>query len=273
MRLKSAVGICLLMVLMVGAPALAQPAAQSPGPGLLPAGKWQVGVGTTWLSREYFQDTREYTHENGQRDSEVSHDPTIRDDYFSLVTLSYGLLSRLTLFAQAGMAQGGVMSENLTNGLFEAKLKPVFVWGLGARGLLWQDTRGLGLTAGLSYLRYDDRGIDHWHTSDGWTTESAGIAVDGKVDYWRVQADVTAHWRLGRFLPYLGVAYTHSELKDEDTWSTPAWSATYDFSTTNKDKWGLLGGVQVNLWRGLDLGVNFAYFMREEVGLSLSWRF
>lgn len=136
----------------------------------------------------------------------------IRDDYFTLTTLSYGLLSRLTLYAQAGVAQGGVMSENLSNDLFEAKLKPVFVCGLGARGLLWHDPNGLRLTDGLDYLRYDDRGIDHWHKGNGWSSDSAGMAVDGEVDYWRVQADLTAHWQLGRFLPYLGLVYVYSEL-------------------------------------------------------------
>ncbi len=273
MRLKPALRICLLLIMVLSFPVLTWAAAESPGPGMVPAGKWQVGLGGTWLSSERFQDTIEYNHENGERGSEPSHGLKIRDDYLYLVTLSYGLHSRLTLFAQAGLARGGVFSENLSNGLFEAKLKPVFVWGLGARGLLWQGPRGLGLTAGLSYLRYDDRGIDHWHKGDGWSSDSAGVGVDGEVDYWRVQADVQAHWRLGRFLPYLGLAYAHSELKDVDTWTQPDWTGTYDFSTSSENNWGLLGGVQFDLSYGLNLGLSFAYFMREEVGLSLSWQF
>lgn len=273
MRLKSVLIICVLMIGLAGIPSLAVASAPSPGPGMVAAGQWQVGLGATWLSQEKFQDTTEYSHEDGQRTSEPSRDVKMRDDYFSMVTLSYGVLSRLTLFAQAGVAAGGVMSESLSNGVFEAKLKPVFVWGVGARGLIWQDASGLGLTGGVNYLRYDDRGIDHWRTDDGWTTDGAGIGVDGEVDYWRVQADLTAHWRLGRFLPFLGVALAYSELKDVDTWSSPGWSATYDFSTKSENNIGLLGGVQVDLVHGLNLALNFALLVREEVGLSLNWRF
>lgn len=275
MRSKPAILTSLLLIILVCVPALAQTTAQSPGPGMVPAGQWQVSLSSTWLAHERFQDTTEFSKEDGETDSEASQSPKMRDDRMHLVTLSYGPHPRLTLFGQAGLAEGGVLSETLSNGLWEAKLKPVFIWGLGARGLVWQDSGGLGITAGLNYLRYDDRGIDHWHQgSTGWTTDSTGVGVDAEVDYWRVQADVLAHWRLGRFLPYLGLGYAYSELKDTDTWSRPdSSSSTYDLSTKGQDHWGLLGGVQAELCYGLSLGLNFAYLLREEVGLSLTWLF
>lgn len=62
-------------------------------------------------------------------------------------------------------------------------------------------------------------------------------------------------------------------MKDVDTWSTPCWSATYDFSTKGENNLGLLGGVRVDLSHGLNLALNFAYLVREEVGLSLGWQF
>jgi opacity protein-like surface antigen len=263
----------LLLVLGAGA-AWAQGGAQAPGPGMVPAGKWQVGLATTWLASERFQDTVEFYNENGTAGSEASTNLKIRDDRLHSATVSYGLLRRLTLQARAGVAEGGKVAETLSNGLWEAKLKPVFVWGLGARGLIWEHQNGLGLTAGLSYLRWDDRGIDSWHSANGWTTTQGNVGVDGKVDYWRLEASALAHWRLGRFLPFLGVGYAYAEIEDVDTWSRPngTWSR-YDFSSQSQDRWGLLGGVQAELVSGLSLGLNFAYFTREELSLSLTWDF
>ncbi|MBI5523066.1 MAG: hypothetical protein HY910_10585 [Desulfarculus sp.] len=266
--------VVMLLVLGAGA-ALAGQEAQAPGPGMLPAGKWQVGLASTWQISERFQDTIETSHESdGSSGSGDSRNLKIRDDRLHLASVSYGLHRRLTLTARAGLAEGGKIAETLSNGQWEAKLKPVFVWGLGARGLLWEHQNGLGLTAGLSYLRYDDRGIDYWHATDGWTTDQSHYGVDAKVDYWRVEANALAHWRLGRFLPFLGLGYAYSEIKDTDTWSRPdgTWSR-YEFESKNRDRWGLLGGLQAELCQGLSLGLNFAYFVREELGLSLTWDF
>ena len=262
------------LILLAGA-AGAEPAGQTPGPGMVPAGKWQLGLQGTWQASERFQDTMEYTHEQGTADAEDSRGIKLRDDRLYLATLSYGLHRRLTLQAQAGMAEGGVLQETLSNGQWEAKLKPVFVWGLGARGLLWEDASGLGLTAGLSYLRYDDRGIDHWRLdATGWTTDSGGVGVDGKMDYQRLEANALVHWRLGRFMPFLGLGYAYSELKDTDAWQRPnGVNSRYEFSTRNRDHWGLLGGVQAELCANLSLVLNLSCFDREEVGLSLMWQF
>ncbi|MBI4798125.1 MAG: hypothetical protein HY794_05210, partial [Desulfarculus sp.] len=131
MRMKSlAMFTVMLLVLGAGA-ALADQGPQAQGPGMVPAGKWQVGLASTWLSSERFQDTTEFSSENGTPGSEPSTNLKIRNDRLHLATVSYGLHRRLTLTARAGMAEGGLIAETLSNGLWEAKLKPVFVWGLG----------------------------------------------------------------------------------------------------------------------------------------------
>jgi opacity protein-like surface antigen len=263
-----------LVLVLAGGVAAAEERPQAAGPGMAPAGKLEVGLSTTWQAAERFQDTVEFSSENGERGSEASQSLKLRDDRLHLARVAYGLHRRLTLEARAGMAEGGTLAETLSNGQWEAKLKPVFVWGLGLRGLVWEHPNGLGLTAGLSYLRYDDRGIDHWHAASGWTTDQGNVGVDGKVDYWRLEANALAHWRLGRFTPFAGVGYAYAELKDTDTWNRPGGVvSTYDFSTKNQDRWGLLGGVQAELCANLSLGLNFAYFNREELGLSLNWSF
>ena len=132
-------------------------------PGMVPAGKWQVGLSTIWQATERFQDTAEFANFNNQDfGSEASTGLKLRDDRFHLATLAYGLHRCLTLMVRAGMAEGGTLSENLSNGQWDAKLNPVFVWSLGARSLLWEHPNGLGFTAGMAYLRYDNRGIDKW---------------------------------------------------------------------------------------------------------------
>lgn len=275
MHAKSLAILTGLLLAFSTAAALAGQDAPAQGPGMVPAGRWQVGLASTWQVSERFQDTIETNHESdGSSGGEDLRNLKIRDDRLHLASVSYGLHRRLTLTARAGLAEGGKIAETLSNGQWEAKLKPVFVWGLGARGLLWEHQSGLGLTAGLSYLRYDDRGIDHWHATSGWTTDQAHYGVDAKVDYWRLEASALAHWRLGRLLPFLGLGYAYSEIKDTDTWSRPdgTWSR-YEFDSKSQDRFGLLGGLQAELWKGLSLGLNFAYLAREELGLSLTWDF
>ncbi len=274
MRFKSLCVLLLIGLALIGGPAAAEQGPMPAGPGMAPAGKWQVGLSSTWQAAERFQDSLESTNYTHVLGSDPGSSIKLRDDRLHLASLFYGLHRRLTLEAQAGMAEGGVLAETLTSGQLEAKLKPVFVWGLGVKGLVWERPNGLGLTAGLSYLRYDDRGMDYWHSADGWTTDQGHVTVDGHVDYWRLEATALAHWRLGRFMPFLGMGYAYSELKSLDTWYNPDRTfSTYDFSTKNQDRWGLLGGVQAELCEGLSLGLNFAYFNREEVGLSLNWSF
>jgi hypothetical protein len=243
---------------------------------MAPAGQWRVELGTTWQVGERFQDTVEFTNDGGiDFGSESATSLKMNDDRLHLASVAYGLHRRLTLLVQVGMAEGGTIAETLSNGLWEAKLKPVFAWGIGARGLLWEHPNGLGLTAGFSYLRYDDRGIDHWsNNTDGLNTDVKGYGVEGRVDYWRVEARLLAQSRLGRWLPFLGVGYSYSELKDVDTWSRPdgSWSR-YDFSTLGKDRLGLLAGVEAEIGSGLSLRLSGTLFSREELGLSLIWDF
>ncbi len=277
MRMRVGLAVLAALCCLGAGPSWAAPArnmVQGAGPGMAAAGHWRLSARTAWQARENFQDTVEFSSESGVPGSEAATSMKLNNDRLHMATLGYGLHRRLTVFAQAGLAEGGVLAETLSNGQWEARLKPVFVWGLGARGLVWEDPRGLGLTVGLSYLRWDDRGIDHWHSTNGWTTDQGGVAVEGKVDYWRVEGNALAHWRLGPLLPYLGLGYAYSELKDEDHWDRPDGSwAIYSFSSKGQDNWGLLAGVEADLGRGLGLVLSGAIFSRQEVGLSLTWGF
>lgn len=268
-------GVAVLALALTGSPAWAAASGRGAGPGLAPAGQWEAGVNATWMFQERFQDTRESFNENNQDlGDEPALDLKIRNDRIYMANLAYGLTRWLTLRAGVGLIEGGAFYETLTNGNWEAKLKPSLIWGLGARALLWEGAQGLGLTAGVGYLRYDDRGIDHWQFPGGGNTADVGIGVDGQVDYWRVEGDVRLHWSLGRWRPFVGGAYAYSELKDVDTWNRPGgtWSR-YDFSTKSEDRWGVLGGVEAEIIPGLNLIVQGMLLAREEIGLSLSYYF
>ncbi|MFH1059907.1 MAG: hypothetical protein V1797_14680 [Pseudomonadota bacterium] len=280
MRARAAwLGALGLLALMLawGPTPVAAAGGRGAGPGLAPAGGFELGLAAGWLSRERFQDTSESFREaDGSTGSEASTNLKIRNDRTYMINLAYGLTRWLTLRAGLGMVEGGSLHETLGNGDWEAKLKSNFVWGLGARALVWQGPSGLGLSAGLDYLRYDDRGIKYWQypTPGTGNTSDSGVNVDGRVDYWRVQGDVRLHWDLGRWRPFVGGAYAYSELKDEDRWSYPdgTWSK-YDFSTKSEDRWGLLGGLEAELMPGLNLLVQGMLLAREEIGLSLSYDF
>jgi len=91
------------------------------------------------------------------------------------------------------------------------------VWGLGARGLLWEDPSGLGLTTRLSYLRYDDRGVDRMQSRNISNFKWDNRVEDFQLDYCRLEANALVHWRLGRFMPFLGLGYAYSEFNGSGT--------------------------------------------------------
>ncbi|MFZ5585112.1 MAG: hypothetical protein ACOZHQ_04195 [Thermodesulfobacteriota bacterium] len=268
--------LALTALILAGGPVPAEAAgARGAGPGLVPAGRFEVGLSAAWLSLERFQDTRESFREaDGETGSEPSTNLKIRNDRTYMVNLTYGLTRWLSLRAGLGLVEGGSIQETLSNGNWEAKLKSHLVWGLGARALVWEGGPGLGLTAGLGYLRYDDRGIKYWQYPNGGNTSEAGVGVDGQVDYWRVEADLRLHWSLGRWRPFVGGAYAYSEITDKDRWSYPdgGWSR-YDFASKSADRWGLLGGLEAEIIPGLNLIVQGMLLAREEIGLSLSYDF
>lgn len=245
------------------------------GPGMVAAGRLALSLGGVWASQEKMADSLEYGWDDGgEISSQDSREVSLKKDFYYLARLDYGLHRRLTVSAQVGMVDGGLWAQTLANGRWEAILKPALVWGVGARGLLWESASGLGLSAGLDYLRWDNRGIDHWRTPDGGSTDSYVSKVDGDVNYWRFQAEILAHWRLGRWLPYLGGAYAYSKLKSEDNWTwDDGTQSHYRDDYSNQDRWGLVGGVQAELLPNLSLALRATWLMREELGLALTYQF
>lgn len=272
----------LVWLVMAGVIALAVgglPAAAAGGagaaPGLVAAGRLALSLEGVWTAQEKMADSLEYGWDDGgEVTAQASREVTLKKDFYYLARLAYCLHRRLTVSAQVGLVDGGLWAQTLANGRWEANLKPALVWGVGARGLVWESASGLGLSAGLDYLRWDNRGIKNWRTPDGGSTDSYVSKVDGDVNYWRVQGEILAHWRLGGWLPYLGGAYAYSKLKSEDNWTWDDGSQSHyrdDFS--NNDRWGLVGGVRAELLPNLSLVLRGTWFMREELGLALTYQF
>lgn len=274
-RVFGLVGLASLAWLLVGGAVGAAAAEGGAAPGLVAAGKLALGVEAVWTARENLADALEYGWDDGSpADSQTSREVTLKGDRYYLARLSYGLHRRLTVSARAGLVEGGIWGETLVNGRWEARLKSGFAWGLGARGLLWESACGLGLSAGVDYLRWDDRGIKSWRTPDGDSTENYLAGIGSDLDYWRIQGEVVAHWRLGRWTPYLGGAYAYSKFKSEDNWTWDDGTQSHyrdDFS--NNDRWGLVGGLQAELLPNLSLSLSGVAIMREELGLALTYQF
>ena len=273
-RVWSVLGAGLVLLLAVGVvPAAAAEAGAAPG--MAAPGKMSLGLEGTWLFQERWSDAQEYGWDDGTPPgSQTAHEVTIKGDRYYLARLAYGLHRRLTVSAQAGLVDGGTWGETLANGRWEARLKSAFVWGVGARGLLWENACGLGLSAGLDYLRWDDRGIKNWRTPDGGSTDDYVANIGSDLDYWRIQGEVLAHWRLGRWMPYLGAAYAYAKFKSEDNWTWDDGSQShYRDEFTNADQFGLVGGVQAELLPGLSLSLRGTWLVREELGLALTYQF
>lgn len=274
-RVFGLLGLAGLAWLLVIGAAGAGAAEGGAAPGLVAAGKLSLGLETAWMAKENLADALEYGWDDGSpADSQISREVTLKGDRYYMARLAYGLHRRLTVSARAGMVEGGIWGETLANGRWEARLKSGFAWGLGARGLLWESAWGLGLSAGLDYLRWDDRGIKSWRTPDGGSTDDYVAGIGSDLDYWRIQAEVVAHWRLGRWTPYLGGAYAYSKFKSEDNWTWADGTQSHyrdDFS--NNDRWGLVGGLQAELLPNLSLTLSGVAIMREELGLALTYQF
>jgi len=269
------IGLLCLVCLWTGGVVAAGAAESGAAPGMVAAGKFSLGLEGGWLFEERMADSQEYGQDEGQPEtSQTAREVSFKGDRFYGARLAYGLHRRLTLSALAGVVDGGVWGQTLVNGRWEARLKSGFAWGLGARGLLWENACGLGLSAGVDYLRWDDRGVKNWRYPDGDSTDQYGVDVDSSVDYWRVQAEVLAHWRLGRWTPYLGAAYAHAKFKNQETWTNPDGSTErYRDEFTNHDPWGLVGGLRAELLPNLSLTLRGVLIMREELGLALTYQF
>jgi len=242
---------------------------------MTPAGKIGLGLRADWMARQKLKDTGMKVTLSNQ---EVSFHETgrltglkLEKDYYISATGTYGVTDWLNIFAQAGLVDGGELKMDGA----EAKLGSNLFWAVGAKVRPFESKNGLGLIISARYMRYDDREVKDWKINGTGPSDLYGYSTDDEAKYWQVDAGATVYWKMGKVIPYVGAAYTYSELQYDGTWRNSANGAAvyYDAKFKNKDQYLALAGVDIILGRDFRLNLHGAFGGRTQVGAGLSYDF
>ncbi len=269
----------LLVLLIAGLAGVNLPAADAQELGgafaMTPAGSFSLGLRADWVSQQKFKDTDLKATLSNQG---VSFSDTgrltglkIENDYYLSLNGSYGVTKWLNFFAQVGLVDGGSLKMDGA----EAKLGSNLFWALGAKIRPFETDKGLGMLITARYMRYDDREVKDWKIGGTGPADLYGYSTDDNAKYW--QADVAAlfYWKLGKVTPYVGGAYTYSELQYDGTWrnASNGASVSYDAKFKPKDEYLLLAGLDIELGVDWALNLHGAFGARTEVGVGISYNF
>ncbi|MBI5523657.1 MAG: hypothetical protein HY910_13600 [Desulfarculus sp.] len=265
--------ICLGLLLLLALAANAQAAGITDPVNLAEAGQFQLGLEATYQSRIKFNDTvsdasRRYSDGTGMTYQYAVTDVTLKEDQYYFLTLNYGLLKQLDLFAKAGLVRGGKKTSGSLPGQYY-DLREALAWAVGGKWRLLEAANGLLLTLAGQYLRFDGR-----KQAPAWNINQER---DYKMDHWRADLELVGAWRLGQFTPYVGGVYTYSELKVYgDTTSVRGGliQVTYsDYVTRNSTNWGGVAGLAWDFCPAWRLNLQGEYLDGLTASLSLSYSF
>ncbi|MBI4800754.1 MAG: autotransporter outer membrane beta-barrel domain-containing protein [Desulfarculus sp.] len=224
---------------------------------MVKAGSFCVGLEGTWVSEQKEKDSTATGFINGAYSSGTLDDIKIKDDKYYLVSVAYGILDRLNIYAKAGMVDGGKLKIGMVDGgsSGEAKLKSNFAWAVGGKANLFESKEGLGVNLAAQYLRYDNRKIGEYKYGGATTT---GLSTDDNANYWQADVAATLYWNIMTITPYVGVGYSYSELKCSGNWGYADTNATdsINLESTLKNKENVTTFVGLD-WRvGKDFTLN-----------------
>ncbi len=265
--------VCLGLFLLLAMAVNANAAVISDPAGLAAAGHFQLGLEAVYQSRVKYDDSTADASRSISDGSRLAYqyavtDLVVEEDQYYFLTLSYGLLDRLNLFAKAGVVRGGKKSSGSVPDRYY-DLREDFAWAVGGKLRLLQTANGMSLLLAGQYLRFDGR-----RQAPTW---DIGQARDFKMDNWRADLEMVGAWRLGAFTPYLGAKYSYSEVKiygdvtsirDGLTWVTHS-----EYTAHNRDQFGGLAGLAWDIGHGLRLNLQGDYLSDLTVSLSLTYRF
>ena len=217
-------------------------------------GRFDVGFQWAHTFKQGFEDyDMKRTYSDGYRNTSRKG-TDFEDDNYYMVTLTYGIIDQINVFAKLGMVDGGKWLDYEPGKNWKGDLESNFVWAIGAKGKVYEFDNGLGFGLGAQYMRYDSRKVKNWrYLETGQTASALGWSTSDKIDYWQLDAMANAYWALGRFIPYIGVGYTYSHVDQNGKWtelSTDRW-VNYDSSFSNENNFTAVAGVDI------DLGMNF----------------
>jgi len=244
---------------------------------LIEKGAFNVGLQGTWVFKQAFEDfTVNRVFSNGTITTQREENTSFEDDAFAVATVTYGLMDRLNLFAKSGVVGGGSWFFRGPGPAWEAKLKSCFVWGIGAKGTVFQMGDGWEIGLGALYLRNDNRDVHNWKELDtGLTAEALGWNTHDEIDYWQVDVVTSLSWNMGRFAPYVGVGYNYSHIHVTGSWAHSSGTISYDDdgSFSNKNKFTALAGFDVEIGKNFTLNLQGTFVSSTALTLGVSYVF
>jgi hypothetical protein len=271
---------CVMLVLMItGLAAGFAPMARAQELGgafaMTPPGSFSLGLRADWLLQQKIKDTDLKATLSNQA---VSFSDTgtltglkLENDYYLSLNGTYGVTRWLNFFAQVGLVDGGKLKMDGA----EAKLGSNLFWALGAKVRPFEAKNGMGMMITARYMRYDDREVKDWKINGTGPSDLYGYSTDDQVKCWQVDAAAVLYWKLGKVTPYLGGAYTYSEMQYDGRWNNASNGATvtYDAKFKPKDEYMVLGGLDIALGKNWALNLQGAFGSRSEVGVGLQFTF
>ncbi len=241
--------------------------------GLATAGKFQLGLEATYQSRIKYADTtadasRRVSDGSGLNYQYAVTDLVLKQDQYYFLTLNYGLMDRLNLFAKAGVVRGGEKtSGSMPDNYYD--MREALAWAVGGKFRVLEAANGMSLTLAGQYLRFDDR-----KQAPAWDIQQAR---DYKMDHWSGDVELVGAWRLGCLTPYVGGKYSYSEIKiygDTTSVRNGLTQVTYsDYTAHNRDNWGGLAGLAWDVRPWLRLNAQAEYLGDPTVSLSIGYNF
>jgi hypothetical protein len=272
--------VCMLLVIMgasLAGGAIPRAGAQELGGSfaMTPAGSLSLGLRADWVSQQKMKDTdlKATLSNQGVSFSETGRlvGLKVENDYFVAANAAYGVAEWLNVFAQVGLVNGGTLKMDGA----EAKLGSNLFWALGVKARPFENKSGLGLMLTARYMRYDDREVKDWKIGGTGPADKYGYSTDDNAKYWQMDAAAILYWKMGKVTPYIGGAYTYSEMQYDGKWNNSANGATvtYDAKFKPKDEYLALAGVDIMLGYDLVLNLHGAFGGRTEMGIGLNYNF
>lgn len=272
--------LCLLgLILGLLAPGLALAAPMGLTGKQLKQGQFAVGLTGAYVFESKFATTDlDRNNSSGAADTERIQ-TKIKDDQRYMVQAAYGVSDRLSLYVQGGVATNGsfILTNHTANQHWNARLKNAWVWALGGQAQVWRLPNGFGLDLTAQYLRFDDRKVKDWRNDTlGYEAGEQWATMD-KIDYhWQAEVLAKMSWSLGMFTPYVGAGWSHAEAKYSGTWTgvkgNTGW-VDYQAQLVGEDELLTTAGLEVALYKHLNLTLEGRFLAQTEAGFGLNWQF
>lgn len=275
--MKRVILACLFLAIIM---AMTNPAAANPIT-VIPAGKLQVGVDTTYMTKQDVANDVVREIFGGIHTRTLPFGYEIENDLFSSATVTYGLTDRVNVYAKLGLVYGGELY--LSNTLFpidnmKGDLGTGFRWGIGAKGKVFELRNGLSFGLCGQYLRFDNRSVDNWRfpNNNNITAAQDGWRTDDHLDYWQLDFVATAYWKLDRFTPYIGAGYSYGEYTYDGNWvdvDDPKNTKEFESNFHAQHRFTSIVGFDFDIIEKLSLNVQGTFVSRTAITAALTYGF